>query len=193
RLVESFQHDEFWTSVLRWFIANPMLDREHVGPIIDYLHHQRFVPEIAVRAPGQERETLPPQPNLSMNGRVADSLLRRVNEWHRRLANDNTQQLRQWQPSGISGFEGVAGSLDSQNFKRWTIRELLSSKALIAEGRQMKHCVATYAGSCARAHSSIWSVEVETREGTAKMLTVEARNNTRSISQARGKANRLPT
>jgi hypothetical protein len=101
--------------------------------------------------------------------------------------------LRQWQPSGINGFEWVEGSLERQNFKCWTIRELLSSKSLIAEGRQMKHCVATYAGSCARTHSSIWSVEVESYDGTAKALTVEVRNSTRSISQARGKANRLPT
>lgn len=36
RLAEVFDHDDFWSSVLRWFIANPMLDRAHYGPIIDY-------------------------------------------------------------------------------------------------------------------------------------------------------------
>ncbi|MCR9296648.1 MAG: PcfJ domain-containing protein [bacterium] len=193
RLTEEYGHDEFWTSVLRWFIANPMLDRAHVGPIIDYLHHERFVPEIVATAPGRRDVASPPQPNLSMKGRTPESLLSRVNEWHRKLANDNSQQMRQWQPSGIEGFEFAEGSLEKQNFKCWTVRELLSSKALVAEGRQLKHCVATYASSCARGQCSIWTVEVESFEGITKILTVEVRNRMRMVSQVRGKANRLPT
>lgn len=101
--------------------------------------------------------------------------------------------MRQWQPSGIESFEFVEGSLEGRKFKCWTIRELLSSKALVAEGHQLEHCVATYASSCARGHSSIWTVEVESFEGTTKALTVEVRNGMRVISQVRGKANRLPT
>ena len=36
-------------------------------------------------------------------------------------------------------------------------------------------------------------MEIESFEGTSKALTVEIRNNTRTICQARGKLNRLPT
>lgn len=193
RLTEGYRDDIFWTTVIRWFISNAMLDRAHVGPIIDYLHHQRFVPEIVAFVPGRRDEASPSQPNLSMKGRTPESLLRQVNQWHRKLASDNTQQMRQWQPSGIESFEFVEGSLEKPNFKCWTIRELLSSKALVAEGRQLKHCVATYASSCARGHCSIWTVEVESYEGIVKSLTVEVRSGMRLISQVRGKANRLPT
>lgn len=193
RLTEEYRHHDFWTTVIRWFIAHPMLDRAHVGPVIDYLHHQRFVPEIVAVMPGHRDEASPPQPNLSMKGRTPGTLLRQVDQWHRKLASDNAQQIRQWQPSGIEGFEFVEGSLEKSNYKCWTIRELLSSKALAAEGRQLKHCVATYASSCARGHSSIWTVEIESFEGTAKALTVEIHNRMRMISQVRGKVNRLPT
>ena len=75
--------------------------------------------------------------------------------------------------------------------KCWTIRELLSSKALIAEGRQLKHCVATYAASCAQGHCSIWTMEMESGAGRKKVITVEVQNRRRMISQARGKLNRL--
>ncbi|PHQ34964.1 PcfJ domain-containing protein [Rhodopirellula bahusiensis] len=128
-----------------------------------------------------------------MKGRTPESLLRRVDEWHRKLATDNTQQMRQWQPSGIESFELKEGSLDKPNYRCWTIRELLSSKALVAEGRQLKHCVATYASSCARGRCSIWTVEIESYDGIVKSLTVEVQNGSRLITQARGKANRLPT
>jgi hypothetical protein len=78
------------------------------------------------------------------------------------------------------------------NLKIWTITELLSTKALVAEGRKMKHCVATYAHSCASGGCSIWTLEVETFEGRSKILTVEVLNAPRLICQARGKCNMLP-
>ena len=192
-LVESFDHDEFWATVIRWFIVHPFLDRAHVGPIIDFLNHQRFVPEHVYVTPGQREESPPPQPNLSMKGRTSTSLIRQVNEWHRKLANDNTHQVRQWKPSGIQEFEFQEGSQASGNLKCWSIRELLSSKALVAEGRQLKHCVATYASTCDRGQSSIWTMEVESSEGRTKVITIQVRNSSRMICQARGKANRLPT
>ncbi len=192
RLTESFDDDNFWSSVIRWFIANPKLDRAHVGPIIDYLHFQRFVPEHVHVAPGHREQTPPPQPNLTMKGRTPETLLRRVQEWHRSLASDNRVQVRQWQPSGVNGFEFLEGSQQNGNLKCWMIRELLSSKALVSEGRQLKHCVATYASSCARGHCSIWTMEVESFEGIHKAVTIEVRNGARVICQIRGKANRLP-
>ncbi|MEM8667218.1 MAG: PcfJ domain-containing protein [Planctomycetota bacterium] len=193
RLAECFDEDEFWSSVLRWFVSHPLLDRVHVGPIVDYIQYQRFVPEHIYVAAGHREETAPIQPNLSLRGRTPEVLLRRVDEWHRTLSNDNRHQVRQWASAGIKGFEFLEGSPTNGNLKRWTVRELLSSRSLATEGRQMRHCVATYASSCARGHCSIWTLEVESHEGVAKGLTLEVRNKTRLICQVRGKANRLPT
>lgn len=191
RLTESFGHDNFWSSVIRWFIAHPMLDREHVGPIMDYLHEQRFVPEIIFVRPGHREEAQPPQPDLTMKGRTPEALVRRVNEWHRSLANDNRHQVRQWEPHGIEEFEFVEGSEKGDNLKVWTIRELLSSKSLMTEGRQMRHCVATYASSCAQGRCSIWTMEVESLAGRSKLLTIEVLKGVQLICQVRGKGNRL--
>lgn len=192
-LGESFEHDEFWLTVIRWLIAHPMLDLEHVGPMIDYLRHQRFVPEVCYVGPGQDEEVRPSQPALSMKGRTPEALIRKVNQWHRSLASDNRHQVQQWAPHGLKGLEFVEGSKKGDNLKLWTIRELLSSKALFVEGRQLKHCVATYASSCARGHCSIWTMEVETLKGRSKLLTIEVLKGSQLICQIRGKANRLPT
>jgi hypothetical protein len=56
----------------------------------------------------------------------------------------------------------------------------------------MRHCVATYAGRCARRQTSIWSVQVENRRGRHRVLTVEVDLPRRAVCQARGKCNRLP-
>jgi hypothetical protein len=102
------------------------------------------------------------------------------------------QPQAEWPASGIAPFEFVEGSERGGNLKIWTINELRSTKALVAEGRVMKHCVATYAKSCAHGACSIWRMEVETAEGTTKILTIEVRSDTKLIAQARGKCNALP-
>src|SRR3954447_16366389 len=88
RIGTVFEHEEFWSSVIRLFIAHPLLDPVHHGPIIDYLHHQKFEPSIAnpiADRPGQPA-LVPPQPNLCMKGRTPESLLRAVRQWHGELA-----------------------------------------------------------------------------------------------------------
>lgn len=195
RLGSSFEHCDFWTTVLQFFIANPMLDLARIGPIIDYIHHQRFVPQEVFVAPGAARGVAerrgPPQPNFTMKGRTPASLLRQVESWHRTLAKVE-QPRAEWPGSGIDGFEFVEGGERGGNLKVWTITELLSTKALVAEGRKMKHCVATYAQSCATGACSIWTLEVETFAGRSKMFTIQVDLARRLICQVRGKCNVLP-
>jgi hypothetical protein len=191
RLGTNFEQDEFWTTVLSFLIANPMLDLAHVGPIIDFIHHQKFLPQEVVVAPGVVERKPPPQPDLTMKGRSAASLLRQVEAWHCRLAKVQQPQA-DWPASGITPLEFIEGSERGGNIRIWTIRELLSTKALVAEGRAMKHCVGSYARSCAHGVCSIWTLEAETFEGRSKLLTIEVQNGTRLICQARGKCNAMP-
>jgi hypothetical protein len=190
RLGKDFENDDFWSTVLAMFVANPMLDLVHVGPIVDYIHEQRFVSQDVLTAGVIERRG-PPQPNFTMKGRTPASLLRQVATWHRALSKTR-QPAAEWPASGIEGFRFVEGAPRGGNTKIWTIGELLSSKALVAEGRAMNHCVASYAHSCANGSRSIWTLEVETCEGRSKILTLEVDNRARLICQARGKRNALP-
>ena len=199
QLADDFEHDEFWITFIRWLIAHPMLDRSHVGPIVDYIRFQRFVPEYVMvrdQQPGIQQQGQAREPNFSMKGRTPETLLRQVNRWHGRLRSSNVVQMRSWTPSYIQPFslrEGAGANVDpGAKFKQWTIRELLSSTALVAEGRKLGHCVASYAHSCASGHSSIWTMEMQNHAGLSKLLTIEVHLKSRTIVQVRGKGNRLP-
>lgn len=187
----NFARDDFWTTVLQFFIANPLLDVAQIGPIIDFIQHQKFASEEAV-VDGVRELRGPPQPNFTMKGRTPESLLRQVTAWHRTLARVH-EPRDEWPASGIAGFLFEEGSAKSANHKIWTIRELTSARALLDEGRAMKHCVGSYASSCARGNSSIWTLEVELPVGQYRVLTIEVQNRSRLIVQARGKCNALPT
>ena len=69
RLATDFSHEEFWTSLIRWLIASPMLDTGQVGPILDFIHHQKFEPQPSVTA-AEESGGEPDQPDFSIRGRT---------------------------------------------------------------------------------------------------------------------------
>jgi hypothetical protein len=190
RIGHDFTEHEFWTSVIRFFIANPLLDRRHVAPIIDYLYAQRFETREVLVGPGRVERHIPPQPNLSMRGRTAQTLLAQVERWHRELGRIGGGENVYFRRSGVKELALETGK-DGSNV--WRIRELLSAAELVAEGRAMKHCVASYARSCAAGQSSIWALEEQVNGGVPfKRQTIELTKD-RIIVQCRGKHNRLPT
>ena len=190
-----FSNHEFWTSVVRFFIANPLLDLVHVGPIVDYLRFQKFGGEAVFEERGLVREP-PPQPDLNMRGRTANALLRQVAAWHEELGRSGRLRADAgpFPKSGFAGYERTIAARNEQRpERRWVIRELRSPEELRNEGRKMHHCVASYAASCARGIVSIWALErYEGGELAEKCQTIEV-NRAGSIVQCRGRYNRLPT
>lgn len=182
--------NDFCLSVIRFFVANPMLDVAHVHPITDYIWNQKFtcgrefVDHVPVTRP-------PPQPNFSMHGRTPESLIEQVERWHRLLGKERKGGNQQWEHSTVKDFQLQEGDSHSKNVRFWAIRELLSSAELISEGKSMKHCVASYAGSCASGRSSIWSLTLENEKGFFRCLTIEVAN--KGLCQIRGYMNRSPT
>ena len=179
-LGRNFADESFWSTVVLFLVENQMLDPDMVGPIVDYINHQKFVPT---------EEGEPPQPNYTMKGRSAVKLLRQVEEWHERLARDNRQPGGSWESSGIAGFEWMD---DQEEGLRWTIRELTAKKELALEGRAMNHCVASYISNCRRGSKSVWSMQVDAEGHSARVVTIAMHNPSRRIVEVRGRFNAVP-
>jgi hypothetical protein len=196
RIGTDFRNDDFWTTVIRWLVAHPDLAPRHHGPIIDYLHDQRFVPSVPnplSRQRGRARQPLaiPPQSNLCMNGRTPKSLLRAVEEWHKKLGSQRSGISVEWRPSCIRPFSCEVG--DGPSRRVFAITELISSEELQEEGKAMGHCVASYWPLCISGQASIWSLTVEDGSGEAdRLLTLQVSLPDRLIVQARGPNNREP-
>jgi hypothetical protein len=192
RLGSRFVHNNFWMSVLRFFVRNPFLDTVHFGPIIDYIQNQKFESQEVFAGPGVIERRPPPHPGFSMQRRTAEALLRQVSAWHTQLGREKRAGPAQWQSSGIAGLSVIEGQERSQSLRRWTITELLNRDSLIAEGRAMRHCIATYARSCGNGHSSVWSMQFENNEGRERVITIEVRPSSRMVVEARGRFNAMP-
>jgi hypothetical protein len=179
RAIDDGTIEAFWESVVFFFVHHPELDLAQVGPIVDFLQH-------------------PAHRGMTMKGRTPASMLRLVEEWHIGLGKTKAPELC-WPRASIGGFSfveklPVRDDDDREPESRlWTITELCSSKELVAEGRAMRHCVATYAEACVRRWSSIWSVQMEARDERQRVMTVEVDPSTRRVRQARAQRNLPPS
>lgn len=184
--------EAFRVSVLRFFARNPMLSREHVGPLCDYVF-QRY------------REN----PTFSIQGRTVAALTRAMTEWHRALGQERRRHYRFWEPvddrppvkfekSGFRSYrlEKETGDQAKRGFVSvvvWTIQEIISSEELRAEGKEMHHCVYSYRSQIESKETSIWSLSMtEEFNPLKKLATLEVNNRTRAVVQARGPHNRPP-
>jgi len=185
-----YSHNDFCLSVIKFFIDNPMLDTNQIGPIVDYIWHQKFEGERVFIERGVLRTLPPPQPNFTMTGRTVDTLMAQMERWHRQLGKEKKGGKRQWEHNkSIRDFELIEGK--KENTRIWKIEELLSSNELTEEGRYMRHCVASYSGSCESGACSIWSLSLENFDGRKKMISIEV-DRSKQICQMRGKNNRTP-
>ena len=184
RLGEHFGNDAFWMSVIRWFIAHPTFDLNQVGPVVDFIGNVKFGCSYTLG-----EFTPAPQPGFSMAGRTPDALLRQMERWHAQLYRDSTAPAytpETWATAGIHGLRWEARA--RRVTTAWTIEALPSTGALAREGREMRHCVASYAGWCAAGDCSIWSVKATVGSLVMERWTVEV-NRDRVIVQVRGKFN----
>jgi hypothetical protein len=176
RLGRGFRADErFWVTVIRWFCQAEDLDLDRIGPLIDYIAYRR-------RADAR----------FSIKGRTERSLILGMEAWHRELARarrvKNISFKKSGIPEGIWRFPGTTADGHPTTIV-WEISEILTSQELADEGRMMHHCVYSYAGWVKDRTISIWSL----RRDHERLLTVEVRNQTREIVQARGRYNRRGT
>lgn len=175
RLVDNFDNDQFWFSVLQFLVANPLIDCHQITPIIDFIYHQKFAERFVFTEAGLAERVGPPAPDFSMKGRSAANLLELVDAWHVELGQDRANKSARWKKSAVRDFEFVMGAAESRNMKIYRLRELLSGAELQAEGQRLRHCVGSYTSSCVSGRSTIWSMTVDDGQVVAPLLTVELR------------------
>lgn len=195
--------EEFWLTVMKFFIENTMIEPTKISEIVDYIDNVKYKNQRVYDANGLGRTVDPPQPGFSMKGRNPATLIDLSDEWHEQIARQNRHnrviaggRRGGYKPEPIQNYTWYGINLRDGEFKRgkdkvYRVHQLCSYYQLRDEGNYMHHCVATYAQSCSSGRCSIFSVRyfhmgmyVDTD------ATVEVRNN--QVVQIRGKYNRKP-
>ena len=192
-LGDSFKNEAFWSTVIQFLVANPMLDPDYVNPILDYIYNQKYVSREVINPGGEIVVLDPPEPKFAMKARSIDKLLDQVESWHRMLTREQRAPKIQWDKTPINNYLYTEKDTQTGSALHWSIRELLSQTELKAEGRALHHCVATYTKNCQKGTTSVWSLSVTNSQNqTLHLATIALNPQTRNITQLRGKYNVLP-
>ncbi len=192
RLGRHLESEDFWETVVHFFVNHRDIDLAHVGLVVDFAQYRRFEGRRGITADGEIGLVEPPRGDFAMKGRTLASLLRLVDEWQRELGAVIDGGAR-WPRSGLeeqAWLERRAiGDGERTEVRAWSIRELCSTAALVADGAAMRHCVALYADRCAKRRSAIWSLQLETARGRRRVLTIDVDLAKRRLRQVRTKYN----
>lgn len=183
-LGRSFDHDDFWSKVVQFFVAHPELELKWIPPIVGYIHHQKYQP-----LSGGE----PAEPNFAMKSRSVSKLLDQVKKWQQRWTREaRLDSIKRTDNEARRKFAYYYDEAKDNrgNIQRWTIEELTTSKALASEGDAMKHCIATYASKLDK--TSVWSLKVQEYGEIYHVLTVAIDIEFEIVTQVRGRFNLDP-
>jgi len=168
-----FDDDEpFWATVIHWMCRQDDLDPDQVGPLIDHIE-------------ALHREALREGGSWSISGRTPATLMRSMARWHAALQAIASVPKKHFRRSGIAGFSWTRETKVVREV--WTIQEILRPEELAREGRDLHHCVASYARAIRSGQCSIWSVKCN----GDRVLTIAVSQ--RAVLEVRGKANRRAT
>ena len=186
-----FDHEDFWSTVVTWWVKHPELEPEWVAPVYDFIQYRKFEPREVALPGGEERVEPPPEPNFSRKSRSVAKLMDAIDAWHIQLAREaRAAQVRGWVGADIPNFEHVEKNPDTGLVTRWRITQLRTANELFSEGRELRHCVSSYARACRDGTQSIWSLQVSDANGKNRRLaTVAIDPRAGAITQIRGRHN----
>ncbi|MEO1653497.1 MAG: PcfJ domain-containing protein [Bacteroidota bacterium] len=189
-----YQHPQFWATVFRFLVDHPKLSFDQISPLMDYIHFQKFEPQMRVIRRTQLVSNGPPQPNFEMKGRTVTSLIRAMEKWHEEYRMNTLnrgkerEKLIRWAPVKVRDFKCLVD--EGPQSGEYRIVQLLNNWELMDEGKTLGHCVASYVYACTQKRASIWSFfRDEGKKRMTKLLTIEMNNHNRNLVQIRGAHN----
>jgi hypothetical protein len=163
---KTYDDEKFWEAFIRIVVMGGMFDHEQLTQLIDYV-----------------REMKMENWSYTLKGRTLQSLLRQTNDWHQRSMI--MRRIRLWPSSGMNPYKA------EQKNGMVIMEELTGSKLLVQEGRNMKHCVATYTQQCIAREIAIFSLrKYSLGILTETMATIEVNLSLRRVVQAKGRMNK---
>lgn len=164
--------DEFWISVMRFFVQNP-IELKEVNDLIDYFAFQKME-----------------NAEYTIKGRTLLSVRKQAEEWLRLLAK-KVKYGGIFPNMGLPSSTYYTGKKDKRT--TWIFNQIEDGQALVDESHSMRHCVSAYANECAKGNRFIWSlVKSDIFGDEDRCLTISVTSE-KHITEIRGKCNRLPT
>ena len=140
-----------------------MFNQNQIMPVFDYIKYLRNI--------YQQRQSM-----FRMKDHSLEKLYDGMLQWHKELGK--TKHDYSWEGLLLPIYHKITKKEGTEETKEIIIRELISSNELRKEGKEMKHCVASYAQSCKRGTCAIFTLKIKEFNGSALKgkATIEVRS-----------------
>ena len=196
RMANDMSHDAWWSRLIQKFSAAGEKSARYFGLVADlfvemFAHEKQEKVELLLALPMKELHAYA----WKYWSDAAAALSLHLPEWQKRSVTHPACRLQLssmmrkcWDPMLPRIMQ------HSYKVKRavLTLRELTSAAELIAEGREMRHCVATRSTLCLRKSRSIFSIHLHHADEKER-LTLEVCRDTRKVLEVKGWCNRQPS
>lgn len=160
----------FWQQAIRLYFSFNEYEKSRLSIMsyVDFIEFKKFEENI----------------NYTLTGRTFDSIYNSINQWHAIGSYSMQQQMLgyKWKPLGLAEIDYL--------FKEdvYVFQELTDGKKLALESQKMNHCVFSYASTCAKGLTRIFSVKKKINNKMNHWLTVQVTG--KNVVQAVGVNNR---
>lgn len=175
--------------------ADDFFDKKQIKPVYDYVKEQE---RETIRAQNEARaEANDPKIHFyyHLEHHEPYVLYEGMQKWHRKLYKtknsvlkvwDKSKNISEWKKEKFRNTETEADKYKHQNYSVETIVELNTSAELSEEGRNMKHCVGSYAKSCASGKTRIFSLRKKpfSNHFVKSYATIQVHNEERIVQAA---------
>ena len=171
-----FNQHKLFEDLLVLIEKETFFDKSQIFPMWDYVLREK-----------QQVEAL--DKKFELKGRSVAKLLNAMEEWHAELSKMTSKRV--W-PNHllIQNYYEIKNECEKNEVETF-ITELCSENELKHEGNVLRHCIRSYADSCIKGRSSIWSYHETDFGMKKKKLTIQVVGD--GIVQVRGKFNREAT
>jgi len=166
---------ELWSDVIYFFSKQYMMNYNEISPLIDYIwfhvHEEN--------------------PYFTTKNRTLSALLRNSYDWHYKVSKAKKKINYVWEGFDIPDYFIKMGK--DEHKREYSITQIKTTKELISEGRELNHCVSSYARDCGIGATSIWSFKIKKLGNPSKRLLTIELNKDYVINQIKGAGNRAST
>lgn len=133
--------------------------------------------------------------NFTLRKRSFQAIDLECRRWHKRVRQIKSFSSLHWEGSHLQ--DCVILRKHGGHTYQYRIKQIRTAKGLVIEGNAMRHCVGSYANSCASGRVSIWSMTKECPKAGVlekRCVTIEVyvNNGTSRLGQISGYGNRSP-
>ena len=165
----------FWYDTVRWLICNCGISETAMRRILAWARHKYT----------ESRED---KRRFSLGRKKFITVIIRASTYHQQINRygyscKQTVNRQSWKSHNWDW------ELKTSDEALWEMKELTDSYVLYMEGREMRHCVSSYAGRCLSGCSAIFSLGYN----GVKKVTIEVNPLSKVLNQVKGFANKEPT